>query len=202
MSTTSPALQSNITLPRDHIAALCEKYQVEELSVFGSVLRVDFGPESDVDFLVVFKDNDAGPWMSKVFDMEKDLSTLLGRKIDVVMKGGVEQSGNWLTQGAILGTSQVIYRVPDGPAARPETADRPRSEADHSPSGIPPLVLRGSGSTPSELPSSHAVTISPGSRSSGRCSGMISAPRATLTSWFSSSRGTLRPGNSSGCRMS
>jgi predicted nucleotidyltransferase len=41
MSTTTPAFEPNITLPRDRIAALCAKYQVEELAVFGSVLRDD-----------------------------------------------------------------------------------------------------------------------------------------------------------------
>lgn len=45
-------------LPLAEIAALCEEYGVEELSLFGSALRADFRPDSDVDFLVVFHDND------------------------------------------------------------------------------------------------------------------------------------------------
>jgi len=141
MSITSLAFQSNIILPKDRIAALCEKCQVEELSVFGSVLRDDFGPESDVDFLVVFKDNDAGPWMSKVFELERDLSSLLGRKVEVTPRQGVERLANRPTQSAILDPAQIIYRVAGGPAALPDTADRSRSEAVLSPSGIPPLVL-------------------------------------------------------------
>ena len=47
-----------------------------ELSVFGSLLRDDFGPDSDVDFLVVFRDNDYGPWMGKLQRMEKDLGAV------------------------------------------------------------------------------------------------------------------------------
>lgn len=47
-----------VNLPAEGIAALCRKYSVEVLSVFGSVLRVDFRPDSDVDFLVVFKNED------------------------------------------------------------------------------------------------------------------------------------------------
>jgi uncharacterized protein len=141
MNNTTTSFRANITLPMDRIAALCEKYQVEELSVFGSVLREDFGPESDVDVLVVFKDNDAVPWMSKLQDLQKDLSALLGRKIDVVSKGGVEQAQNRPKRSAILDTAQVIYRAPGGPAASPDTTDRPGSEPVLSPPGIPPLVL-------------------------------------------------------------
>jgi predicted nucleotidyltransferase len=51
-------------LPLEAVETLCVKYGVEELSVFGSALREDFGADSDIDFLVRFKDNDAGPWMS------------------------------------------------------------------------------------------------------------------------------------------
>src|SRR5208337_3378285 len=141
MSITSLAFQSNITLPNDRIAALCEKYQLEELSVFGSVSRDDFGPESDVDFLVVFKDNDSGPWMSKVYELERDLSSLLGRKVAVTPRRGVEQFANRQTRSAIVDPAQIIYRAPGGQATWCETADRPRSEAALSPSGIPPLVL-------------------------------------------------------------
>lgn len=65
MTTTAQAFRSGITLPNERIAQLCEKYQVEQLAVYGSVLQDDFGPDSDVDFLVDFKGDDAGPWMSK-----------------------------------------------------------------------------------------------------------------------------------------
>ena len=61
MSITTTISRFGLTLPIDFIAALCEKCQVEELSVFGSVLRSDFGPESDVDFLVVFENDDYDP---------------------------------------------------------------------------------------------------------------------------------------------
>jgi predicted nucleotidyltransferase len=137
MTTTTQAFRSGIILPNDRIASLCEKYQVEELSVYGSVLRDDFGPDSDV----VFKDGDAGPWMSKVFDLEKDLTVLLGRKVEVATKRGVEQSANWMTQSAILDSAQVVYRPVDGAAAPPSSADQAESEVAASSPGIPPLVL-------------------------------------------------------------
>ena len=81
-----------IHLPLEAIESLCRKYGVEELSVFGSVLRDDFGPDSDIDFLVRFQNDDCGPWMGKLLDLEQELSRLLGRKVDVVTRGAVEQS--------------------------------------------------------------------------------------------------------------
>jgi uncharacterized protein len=107
MTYTAPSLK--IDLPLDTIESLCRKYGVEELSVFGSVLRDDFRPDSDVDFLVRFKNNDAGPWMSKFSDMEHELSQLLGRKVDVVDRGGIEQSENYLRRRHVLDSAKVIY---------------------------------------------------------------------------------------------
>jgi uncharacterized protein len=98
-----------IELPLEAIEALCRKHGVAELSVFGSVLRNDFGPESDVDFLVRFKNDDAGPWMGKFIDLEQELSALLGRKVDVVDRGGVEQSENYLRRRHILSSARAIY---------------------------------------------------------------------------------------------
>jgi uncharacterized protein len=138
---TNPFSRSNITLPRDRINALCEKYRVEELSVFGSVLREDFGPECDIDFLVVFRDDDVGPWMSKVLDLEKDLSTLLGRKVDLVMKGGIEQSSNLVNRRAILDTAQVIYPCQSVPAPARDSAYRVSIGPGPMRSDVPPLVL-------------------------------------------------------------
>ena len=101
--------KTRIPLPMDRIREICRKYDVTELSVFGSVLRDDFSPDSDVDFLVVFRDNDAGPWAGKFMYMEEELSPLLGRPVDVVDKGGVEQSRNYIRRKQILGSAEVIY---------------------------------------------------------------------------------------------
>ncbi|MFH0981369.1 MAG: nucleotidyltransferase domain-containing protein, partial [Planctomycetota bacterium] len=96
-------------LPIEAIAELCRKYQVEELSVFGSVLRGDFRPNSDVDFLVTFKNNDYGPWMGKLTEMEQELASILGRTVDLVDKVGIRHSRNWIRRKAILESAQVIY---------------------------------------------------------------------------------------------
>ena len=102
-------MKTAIPLPVDRIVEICRKYAVTELSVFGSVLRDDFRPNSDVDFLVVFRNDDAGPWAGKFMYMEEELSALLGRPVDVVDKGGVEQSRNYIRRKHILGSAEVIY---------------------------------------------------------------------------------------------
>lgn len=98
-----------IALPLEAIEAICRKHDVEELSVFGSVLRDDFRADSDVDFLVRFRNNDAGPWGYKFEELRDELSTLLGRKVDVVDKGGVETSENYLRRAHILRSARVVY---------------------------------------------------------------------------------------------
>jgi predicted nucleotidyltransferase len=96
---------TKIELPMEAIRALCAKYGVKELAVFGSVLRDDFRPDSDVDFLVVFKNNDYGPWMGKLTELAEELSDLLRRKVDLVPKEMLK----WVIRDRVLASAQVIY---------------------------------------------------------------------------------------------
>ena len=98
-----------LALPLDHVAAICGKYRVSQLAVFGSALRDDFGPQSDIDFLVRFHDNDAGPWMSKFMDMEQELAALLRRNVDLVDWNGIEQSENPYRKRRILRSARMVY---------------------------------------------------------------------------------------------
>jgi predicted nucleotidyltransferase len=109
MGTLSKLDRISIDLPLEAIALLCRKYDVEQLDVFGSALRDDFRPDSDVDFLVRFLNNDAGPWMGKLQDLQDELAALLGRNVDLVSRGAVEQSENYLRRRHILGTARTIY---------------------------------------------------------------------------------------------
>jgi len=99
----------HLDLSTGAIADLCRKYGVEELAIFGSVLRDDFQADSDLDFLVVFEDDDYGPWMGKLTELEEDLSGLLGRKVDLVSKRAIEQSENYIRRRHILDSAKVIY---------------------------------------------------------------------------------------------
>jgi predicted nucleotidyltransferase len=70
-------------LDKEKIAGFCRRNHIRKLSLFGSVLREDFGPESDVDVLVEFEPGHT-PGFFRLFDMEEELSSLLGgRKADL-----------------------------------------------------------------------------------------------------------------------
>lgn len=72
-----------IVLPKDKITSFCKKHHIRRLSTFGSVLRNDFGPGSDVDILAEFEPGKA-PSFFRLFDMEEELSAMLGgRKVDL-----------------------------------------------------------------------------------------------------------------------
>jgi len=73
----------SIAIPKDKVEAFCRRHHVRKLSLFGSVLRPDFGPDSDIDVLVEFEPG-RGPGYFRLFDMEEELSAILGgRKVDI-----------------------------------------------------------------------------------------------------------------------
>jgi len=72
-----------LALDKERIADFCQRHNIDRLAIFGSALRDDFGPESDVDVLVHFITGHV-PGFFRLFDMEEELSTLLaGRKVDM-----------------------------------------------------------------------------------------------------------------------
>jgi predicted nucleotidyltransferase len=76
---------SRITIDLDKIADFCRRHHIRRLSLFGSVLRDDFGPASDVDVLVEFEPGCA-PGLA-FFSMEEELSRIIGRKVDLNTSG-------------------------------------------------------------------------------------------------------------------
>ena len=101
-------MTARIAIPAEPIAAFCERWQVTELALFGSVLREDFGPASDIDVLVVFAE-DARHSLFDMVLMEEELSEIFAREIDLVERAGIEQSRNYLRRKAILGSAETIY---------------------------------------------------------------------------------------------
>lgn len=78
-------MNKNLVIPRDKIADFCRRYHIQRLAIFGSALRDDFTPESDVDVLVNFqKGREPG---FAFFDMQDELTKLLGRKVDLHTPG-------------------------------------------------------------------------------------------------------------------
>lgn len=98
----------NIRIPRKQITLFCQRWNVAELSLFGSILREDFTPQSDVDVLVDFKPG----VVYGLFDlvkMENELRELFGRRVDLVEKQAIENTSNYLRKKNILGNTKVIY---------------------------------------------------------------------------------------------
>lgn len=98
----------NIDLPKDKIAEFCKKWKIREFSIFGSVMREDFQPDSDIDVLVSFSE-DAKHTLFDMVHMKEEIEQIFGRKVDLVSRRGVESSRNYLRKQAILGTAEAIY---------------------------------------------------------------------------------------------
>jgi predicted nucleotidyltransferase len=97
--------QLRIPLPLEEIESLCRKWRIRELSLFGSVLRDDFHPGSDVDVLVAFEPE--AHWSLFDFvDLQDEMEGLFHRKVDVVSERGLR---NPFRRREILGTRQVVY---------------------------------------------------------------------------------------------
>ncbi|MHB9038400.1 MAG: nucleotidyltransferase family protein [Armatimonadota bacterium] len=86
----------------------CKRWGIAELALFGSVLRDDFGPNSDVDVLVTFSPG-ARPTLFDMVHMQDELAGILGREVDLVSRRGVESSANYLRRKAILESAEVVY---------------------------------------------------------------------------------------------
>ena len=71
-----------LRLPKDKIADFCRRHHIRWLAVFGSALRDDFRPDSDVDILVEFEPGHV-PGLFSMARLERELSALLGRKVDL-----------------------------------------------------------------------------------------------------------------------
>jgi uncharacterized protein len=82
--------QGRPEIPKDLIEEFCRRHHIKKLSVFGSYLREDFGPESDIDFLFEF-DPEHIPTFFDVAGMEIELSEMLGRKVDLRTAGDLSR---------------------------------------------------------------------------------------------------------------
>lgn len=95
-------------LPLAELGEFCRRWKITKLEVFGSILRDDFGPESDIDFLVTF-DPEARISLFDLVDAEEELSGIVGRSVDLVTRKAIEGSGNWMRRRLILENARTIY---------------------------------------------------------------------------------------------
>ncbi len=97
-----------IAIPHEAIADFCRRWGIVELCLFGSVLREDFRPDSDVDVLVRFAP-DAHWGFAERLQMVRELEEILGRKVDLVERRLVEQSRNYIRRKHILNNLVAVY---------------------------------------------------------------------------------------------
>jgi len=98
----------HVDLPKERIAAFCRRRRIAKLSFFGSVLRDDFGPDSDIDALVEFEPGFV-PTYFDLFDMERELSALLGgRRIE--MRRPQALASEWREE--VLAEAATVYVSP------------------------------------------------------------------------------------------
>lgn len=98
-------LIANIEVPIGKIEDFCRRNHIREFALFGSVLRDDFHPGSDIDVLVTFAD-DAKYDLFDFVDMQEELTALFGRNVDMVEKKGLK---NPFRRYEILKTKEVVY---------------------------------------------------------------------------------------------
>ncbi|MFH1882863.1 MAG: nucleotidyltransferase family protein [Planctomycetota bacterium] len=98
-------MNKNIVIAEDKIREFCERHYIRRLAIFGSALRDDFGPESDVDVLVDFMPGHT-PGFFRLFEMEEELSGLLdGHKIDMRTPEDLSR----YFRDKVVATAQVQY---------------------------------------------------------------------------------------------
>lgn len=97
--------QLRIDIPMEKIRDFCQRWKIVEFALFGSVLRDDFSPDSDVDVLLRFEEN-TGWSLYDVVDMKDELKTMFGREVDVVEKEAIR---NPYRRNILLEERKVLY---------------------------------------------------------------------------------------------
>ncbi len=100
--------QIRIDIPQKELEDFCGRWKITELALFGSVLREDFGPGSDVDILVTFAP-DAHITLFDMVEMHEELRQIFGRDVDLITRRAIESSKNHIRREAILSSAEVIH---------------------------------------------------------------------------------------------
>ena len=100
--------KQRLKAPLEKIQEFCQHWSIVELAVFGSILREDFDSDSDIDFMVSFVPQSKITFFD-LEEMEKQLSELCDRPIDIVTKKAILNSHNWIRRRNILEQAKVIY---------------------------------------------------------------------------------------------
>jgi hypothetical protein len=100
-------MNANININREAITVFCKKWKIVEFALFGSVLRDDFAPDSDIDVLVSF-DSSAHWSLFDFVEMREELKEFFGKEVDLVEKDGLR---NPFRRHEIITTRQIVYAL-------------------------------------------------------------------------------------------
>ncbi len=105
-------MYERLRISPEQLFDFCQRWQIVELAVFGSILRQDFRVDgsdpSDVDLLYSFAE-DSHHSLLDTIQMQEELEHLCRRKVDLISKKGIQASRNWLRRQEILGSGMVLY---------------------------------------------------------------------------------------------
>ena len=101
-------LTEGVLPSKEVLREFCERWSIVEFAVFGSALREDFGPDSDVDILVSFATEAEWGILDHV-QMQNELAEIFERPVDLVTRRALEQSHNWIRRAGILESAKVLY---------------------------------------------------------------------------------------------
>jgi predicted nucleotidyltransferase len=97
-----------VRVSKDAIKDFCRRWKVNEFAVFGSILRDDFRPESDIDVLVTFAPQTS--WrLDHILEMKEELQKIFGRPVDLVERRLIESSPNYIRREHILNNLETLY---------------------------------------------------------------------------------------------
>ena len=100
-------MSTRIDIPKIRIAEFCRRHHIRRMALFGSVLRDDFTPESDIDVLVEFEPGKT-PGLAFI-TMQDELSEIFGQRVDMHTFSGIERSRNWLLREEIRNSAEIQY---------------------------------------------------------------------------------------------
>ncbi len=90
------------------LSGFCRRWHITEMALFGSILRDDFSPESDVDLLVSFAP-EFRRGLVETLEIQSQIQNLLGREVDLIVRKALESSENIPRRDRILNSAQVVY---------------------------------------------------------------------------------------------
>ena len=101
-------MMEKLNISRDCLVEFCTRWRISELALFGSVLRDDFGPDSDIDLLVTFEPD--APWsLFDIVRVKQEFEELVGRKVDIIERPALEKHHNPYLKHEILTTAVRIF---------------------------------------------------------------------------------------------